>query len=91
MILILELPKELEASLEKSAKNRGKVLSQVAIEAMQNYVREDATLAFEESDPLLRLAEECWKGVAEEDAENWPVDFAENFKHYLHGSRKTNE
>ena len=91
MTLVLELPQELEASLENSAKKHGKPLSQIAIEAMYHYIRDEESPSIEETDPLLILAKDCWKGVPEEDADNWPVDFAENLKGYLHGARKTDE
>ena len=91
MTLVLELPQELEASLETSAKKSGKTLSQIAIEAMHHYIRDESPPASVETDPLLILAKDCWRSVPDEDAENWPVDFAENSKGYLHGAGKTEE
>ena len=58
---------------------------------MYNYLRDEGSPSIEETDPLLTLAKDCWRGVPEEDAGNWPIDFAENFKGYLHGARKTDE
>lgn len=86
MTLRLELPPDVEALLTKEAEKEGLTLPEYALRKLMESpeVLQKETAA----DSILRLTEEIFEALPDEEKRKLPPDYAINYKHYLHGYPK---
>ena len=86
MTLTLELPKELEASLQAQADSRSLTLSQFVLSKLDDQQGPATDESFSEF--IMRATAEARKGVPQDVLHSIPPDLSVNHDHYLYGAPK---
>jgi hypothetical protein len=90
--LIIEVTPEIEQRLRDQAAERGMPLDaylQTVLEALA--ATESSSAPLNADTPVLKLFEQIWEGVPDEEWERLPSDLAEQHDHYIYGLPKRTE
>ena len=88
MTLLLELPPDLEARLEREATENGMNVNAYAVAKLSRPAETTPDPAETDNNPgaaLLALVEEIYGSLPDEERKRLPPDYAENFRTYEKG------
>ena len=91
MTLHLDLPLDAEARLTAEARKSNLSLEDYALNKLLTLPEPEPPREETAGEAILRLTDELFGDMPEEERKKWPADFAINHDHYLHGAPKVQE